>query len=149
MVRIFELFFLSPSSPFPPIAHLSPQLVLTLFISSCCKLQFLHSPPTQAPAQRRQRRLISSFSASISLLSYFSSTPSLNLSPSQTPRPMIVGARFWFCGMIDKTVLLSLLGFMLMGSIFILMNGFWFCWWLMNGVCWWWLGFSGFVVAFG
>ena len=135
----------------------------TLFISSHCKLQFLHSPPTQAPAQRwqhqpkplssadntdpsptptmptqapvqrRQCRLISSFSAPISMLSHFSSTLSLNLSLSQTPRPMITDAGFDFVALIDKMALLSWLGFMLMGSIFILMNGFWFCWWLMNG----------------
>ena len=40
---------------------------------------------------------ISSFSAPISLLSHFSYTLSLNLSPSQTPRPMIVDSGFWFC----------------------------------------------------
>ena len=43
---------------------------------------------------------------------------------------------FDFVAMIDKTTLSPWLGFMLMGSIFILMNGYWFCWWLMNGVCW-------------
>ena len=43
---------------------------------------------------------------------------------------------------LTKTTLLPWLGFMLMCSILILMNGFWFCWWLMNGgwvslVSWW------------
>ena len=89
MVRIYiSIYFVSPPSPFLPVAPLSPLLVLTLFLSSRCKLIFLHSLPTQAPTQRRQRQLISSFSTPISLLSHFSSTLSLNLSPSQTSRPM-------------------------------------------------------------
>ena len=88
-IYIYIFFFLSPPSPLLPVAPLSPQSVLTLFISSRCKLQFLHPSPNQAPGQRRQCRLISSFSAPISLLSHFSSILSLNLSPSQTPKPMI------------------------------------------------------------
>ena len=56
MVRIFYLFFSFSSFPILPVAPLSPKSVLTLFSSSRCKLQFLHSPSTQAPAQRRQRR---------------------------------------------------------------------------------------------
>ena len=44
---------------------------------------------------------------------------------------------FDFVAVIDKTALSPWLSFMLMGSIFILMNEFRFCWWLINGVCWW------------
>ena len=58
----------------------------------------------------------------------------------QDPWSSMLG--FDFVAVIDKTALSPWLAFMLMGSIFILMNGFWFCWWLMNGgwvslVSWW------------
>ena len=49
----------------------------------------------------------------------------------QDPCSPVLG--FDFVVVIDKTTLSLWLGFMLMGYIFILMNGFWFCWWLMNG----------------
>ena len=42
---------------------------------------------------------------------------------------------FWWMGFVDDWWVL------LMGFIFILMNGFWFCQWLINGFCWWLLGF--------
>ena len=148
MVRIYiyiYIYFLSPPSPFLPVAPLSPQSVLTLFISSRCKLQFLHSPPTQALAQHRQRWLISLFSAPISLLSHFSSTLSLNLSPSQTPRPMIAGARFWFCRRDWQNSVVAVTGFYVDGFYF------YFDKWvlILLMVDEWWLGFSGFLVAFG
>ena len=54
---------------------------------------------------------------------------------------------FDFVAVIDKTTLSPWLGFV-NGFIFILMNRFWFCWWLMNRFCWWmglvdgwWMGF--------
>ena len=96
-------------------AHLSwTDTVPTAHLSPC------PSSTTQAPAQRRQRRLIYSFSALISLLSHFSSTLSLNLSPSQTPRPMIASSGFWFCHHDWQNNIVAVIRF-------------WFCWWLMNG----------------
>ena len=146
MDRIFYYFFLSPPSPFLPVAPLSPQLVLTFFISFRCKLQFLHSPPTQAPTQRRQHRLISSFSAPISLLSHFSFTLSLNHSPSQTPRPMITSAGFWFCCRDWQNNVVAVTEFYVDGFYFyfdewvlilLMVDGWWMGfvdgWWMMAG----------------
>ena len=149
MVRIFYYFFLSLPSPFLPVAPLSPQLVLTFFISSRCKLQFLHSPSTQAPAQRRQHRLISSFSTPISILSHFSSTLSLNHSPSQTPRPMITGVGFWFCCRDWQNNVVAVTEFYVDGFYFyfdewvlilLMVDGWWMGfvdgWWMMAGFLW-------------
>ena len=152
-LEYFNFFFLSPPSPFLLVAPLSPQSILTLFISSRCRLQFLHSPSTQAPAQHRQRQLISSFSAPLSLLSHFSSTLSLNISPSQTPRPMIANARFWFCRRDWQNSVVVVTRFYVDGFYFYIDE-----WvlillmvdeWGLLMVNEWWLGFSGFVVAFG
>ena len=140
-LEYFILFFLSPSSPFLPVAPLSPQSVLTLFISSRRKVQLLYSPPTQALAQHRPCWLISSSSTPISLLSHFSSTLSFNLSPSQTPRPMLASAGFWFCCRDWQNDVVAMTGFYVDGLYFyfdewvliLLMVDEWDCWWLMNG----------------
>ena len=73
----FNSFTRRRPKPLPNIDNTDPSLCLA------------PTTPTQAPAPRRQCQLISSLSAPISLLSHFSYTLSLNLSPSQTPRPMI------------------------------------------------------------
>ena len=160
MVRIF-LFF--SFSSFPISTHCSslPSLgphTLHFFPlqASIPPLAADPSPclaPTQALAQCWQRRLISSFSAPISLLSHFFSTLSLNLSPSQTPRPMIAGVRYWFCHRDWQNSVVVVTEFYVDGFYFyfdewvliLLMVDEWGL--LMVGE--WWLGFSGFVVAFG
>ena len=48
-LEYFILFFLSPPSPFLPIASLSPQSVLTLFISSRCPPLAADPSPCPAP----------------------------------------------------------------------------------------------------
>ena len=143
MVRIFYfIFFFLLLSHFYPLL-LSPLSPHTLhFFPLQAPIPPLTANPSPYPAPTNLFVL----RPSLFLLSHFSSTLSLNLSPSQIPRPMIAGAGFWFChhdwqnGVVAVTGFywwVLLMGFMLMGSIFILMNGFWFCWWLMNGVCWW------------
>ena len=77
IVRIF--FFLSPPSPFLPFTSLSPQSVLTLFISSYCKLQFLHSPPTQALTQGQPKPLPNADNANFFILRPYLSTISFFL----------------------------------------------------------------------
>ena len=101
--------------------------------------------PTQAPTQHWQCQLISSFSAPISLLSHFSSTLSFNLSPSQTLRPMIASAGFWFCRRDWQNNVVAVTRFYV--DVFYFDFDEWVLILLM--VDEWWLGFSGFMVAFG
>ena len=98
IVRIFFFFLLLP--------HLYPLLLSPLSQSS--HSSFLPIASFNSSTRHRPKPLlranlspyltpimpISSFSAPISLLSHFSYTLSLNLSPSQTPRPMIVDSGF-------------------------------------------------------
>ena len=128
MVRIYIYILYFSSFPISTRYSSLPSVGPHTLFSSCCKLQFLHLLPTQALAQCRERRLISSFSAPISLLSHFSSTLSLNLSPSQTPRPMIADRGWvrcrnglWVVSVLKRLVLFfphlhSAAGFGLLGS---------------------------------
>ena len=170
-LEYFIYFFLSPPSPFYPLllsplsrsSHSSFLPVASFNSSTHRQPKPLPSAdnadpstcpmPTQAPAQRQQCQLISSFSVPISLQSHFSSTLSLNLSSSQTPRPMIVGVGFWFCRRDWQNSVVAMTGFYVDGFYFyfdewvliLLMDDEWGL--LM--VDEWWLSFSGFVVAFG
>ena len=121
--------------------------------------------PTQAPAQRRQCWLISAISFffySVSQSFSIANTKThdrrcwvLILSPWLTKQRCRrdwllcwwVLFLFWWMGFdfVDGWWMVAgflwfrggfwLIWLLMMGSIFILMNEFWFYWWLMNGVC--------------
>ena len=102
---------------------------------------------------RQPKPLPSADNADWSLLSHFSCTLSLNLSPSQTSRPMIANAEFWFCRHDWQNNVVAVTRFYV--------DGFYFYFdewvlillmvdeWGLLIVDEWWLGFFGFVVAFG
>ena len=74
------------------LPHFYPLLLSPLNRSS--HSSFLPVASFKSSTRRQPKPLPSPDNAEWSLLSHFSSTLSLNLSPSQTPRPMIAGARF-------------------------------------------------------
>ena len=149
MIRFF-FFFLSPPSPFLPIAPLSPQSVLTLFIASRCKLQFLHLSPTQAPTQRQQCRLISAISFFLYSISQSFSISNIKTHDRQCwvliLSPWLTKQRCRRDWVLCWWVLFL---FWWMGIDFV--DGWWMgfvdCWWMVAGFLWfrggfwliWWL----------
>ena len=128
MIRFF--FFFSFSS-FPIFTHCSSFPSISPHTLHCFPLQASIPPLVANPSPYPAPTMPIDLCYLIFLVLYLSIF--LHLKHQDPWSPML---SFDFVAMIDKTTLSPWLGFMLMGSIFILMNGYWFCWWLMNGVCW-------------
>ena len=134
-------FFLSLSSPTFFFSFFHWFIFLSLFFLSfflCLVLSFFLSlvQPSSAATSQWPRKGKPREPLSTAVFVEEKQSESLKI-----PRPMITTAGFWFCrrGWQNKHYCSDWV--LLMGFIFILMNGFWFCRWLMNRFCWWLMGF--------
>ena len=131
-IFFFFFFFLLLSHFYPLL--LSPQSSHSSFLPVASTYSSTHHQPKPLPNTDH-----SLHSLPLSLSLYYLIFPLLCLSiflclkHQDSWSPML---DFDFVAVIDKTTLLPWLGFV-NGFIFILMNRFWFCWWLMNRFCWW------------